>query len=153
MDSYSGGRRGGKARGRAAAPPASMQLERDWVLRGCRDGLAGFQDDGRGDRPVLGCETEHSEGDREGLSTRGNAKRPASAGLAVRGQLSEIERARGYGADGTGRLRGGGLGVLLLFEVSGKKKEPCHVIVTRLLGFCMDSVGQGVTLPVILQLD
>ena len=61
-----GGRRGGKARGRAAAPPALMQLERGLVLRGCRDGLAGFQDDEREDRPVLGCETEHSEGDRRG---------------------------------------------------------------------------------------
>jgi hypothetical protein len=102
MDSYSGGRRGGKARGRAAAPPALMRLERGLVLRGCRDGLAGFQDDGRGDRPVLGCETEHSEGDREG-----NAKRPAEAGLAVRGQLSEIERVRETGRDGTDRLQDG----------------------------------------------
>jgi hypothetical protein len=43
--------------------------------------------------------SERSEGDREGLSARGNAKRPASAGLAVQGQVwakkkSALEKSR-----------------------------------------------------------
>ena len=75
----------------------------------------------------------------------GNAKRPASAGLAVRGQLSEIERVRETGRDGTDRLQDGinARDAKLLGNVKGRGRPGGHLAP---YGLAATSAGQGVLL-------